>query len=96
MLIQMVETELEKRKSEGTYKYKGHFKGQSHFFGYVPSFDEKGYSYFESHISITSNDMIFLLKLLNLPPQQFMLVMTLCFVSGIPDVQIWREVWFSN
>lgn len=34
MLIQMVETELEKRKSEGTYKYKGHFKGQSHFFGY--------------------------------------------------------------
>ncbi|XP_030552990.1 pyrophosphate--fructose 6-phosphate 1-phosphotransferase subunit beta [Rhodamnia argentea] len=32
MLIQMVETELEKRKHEGTYK--GNFKGQSHFFGY--------------------------------------------------------------
>ncbi|CAL9106200.1 unnamed protein product [Musa acuminata var. zebrina] len=32
MLISMVETELEKRKLEG--KYAGHFKGQSHFFGY--------------------------------------------------------------
>ncbi|XP_065623159.1 pyrophosphate--fructose 6-phosphate 1-phosphotransferase subunit beta [Quercus suber] len=32
MLIQMVETELAKRKQEGTYK--GEFKGQSHFFGY--------------------------------------------------------------
>ncbi|XP_042478863.1 pyrophosphate--fructose 6-phosphate 1-phosphotransferase subunit beta-like [Macadamia integrifolia] len=32
MLIQMVETELEKRKQEGVYK--DHFKGQSHFFGY--------------------------------------------------------------
>ncbi|CAA7407601.1 unnamed protein product [Spirodela intermedia] len=32
MLIQMVEAELEKRTSAGTYK--GHFKGQSHFFGY--------------------------------------------------------------
>lgn len=32
MLISMVENELEKRKEEGTYK--GHFKGQSHFFGY--------------------------------------------------------------
>ncbi|KAG4948818.1 hypothetical protein JHK84_042270 [Glycine max] len=32
MLIQMVETELEKRKQEG--KYNGEFKGQSHFFGY--------------------------------------------------------------
>lgn len=32
MLISMVETELEKRMEEGTYK--GHFKGQSHFFGY--------------------------------------------------------------
>ncbi|XWS19358.1 hypothetical protein CRYUN_Cryun31cG0008900 [Craigia yunnanensis] len=32
MLIQMVETELEKRKQEGSYK--GHFKGHSHFFGY--------------------------------------------------------------
>ncbi|KAJ0018553.1 hypothetical protein Pint_09781 [Pistacia integerrima] len=31
MLIQMVETELEKRKQEGAYK--GQFKGQSHFFG---------------------------------------------------------------
>lgn len=32
MFIQMVETELEKRKQEDTYK--GGFKGQSHFFGY--------------------------------------------------------------
>nr|CAD1826574.1 unnamed protein product [Ananas comosus var. bracteatus] len=32
MLISMVETELEKRRSEG--KYAGHFRGQSHFFGY--------------------------------------------------------------
>ncbi|CAA2997728.1 pyrophosphate--fructose 6-phosphate 1-phosphotransferase subunit beta [Olea europaea subsp. europaea] len=32
MLIQMVETELELRKQGGVYK--GHFKGQSHFFGY--------------------------------------------------------------
>ncbi|XP_004486196.2 pyrophosphate--fructose 6-phosphate 1-phosphotransferase subunit beta [Cicer arietinum] len=32
MLIEMVETELGKRKQEG--KYKGEFKGQSHFFGY--------------------------------------------------------------
>eukprot|EP01018_Ginkgo_biloba_P038831 Gb_36130 [translate_table: standard] len=32
MLISMVETELAKRKQEGTYD--GHFKGQSHFFGY--------------------------------------------------------------
>ncbi|KAJ0081109.1 hypothetical protein Patl1_09905 [Pistacia atlantica] len=32
MLIQMVETELEKRKQEGAYK--GQFKGQSHFFSY--------------------------------------------------------------
>ncbi|XVF26108.1 hypothetical protein REPUB_Repub13aG0271400 [Reevesia pubescens] len=32
MLIQMVETELEKRKQEGSYKHD--FKGQSHFFGY--------------------------------------------------------------
>jgi len=32
MLIQMVETELEKRKQEGAYKVQ--FKGQSHFFGY--------------------------------------------------------------
>ncbi|CAA3015630.1 pyrophosphate--fructose 6-phosphate 1-phosphotransferase subunit beta [Olea europaea subsp. europaea] len=32
MLIQMVETELELRKQAGPYK--GHFKGQSHFFGY--------------------------------------------------------------
>ncbi|KAK1292059.1 Pyrophosphate--fructose 6-phosphate 1-phosphotransferase subunit beta [Acorus calamus] len=32
MLISMVETELEKRRDEG--KYKGQFKGQSHFFGY--------------------------------------------------------------
>ncbi|PON52156.1 ATP-dependent 6-phosphofructokinase [Parasponia andersonii] len=32
MLIQMVETELEKRKQAGAYR--GEFKGQSHFFGY--------------------------------------------------------------
>ncbi|GJM86784.1 hypothetical protein PR202_ga02676 [Eleusine coracana subsp. coracana] len=32
MLIDMVETELKQRKSEG--KYKGSFIGQSHFFGY--------------------------------------------------------------
>ncbi|GMI72703.1 hypothetical protein like AT1G12000 [Hibiscus trionum] len=32
MLIQMVETELEKKKQEGSYK--ADFKGQSHFFGY--------------------------------------------------------------
>ncbi|XP_038984082.1 pyrophosphate--fructose 6-phosphate 1-phosphotransferase subunit beta [Phoenix dactylifera] len=32
MLISMVETELDKRKSEGTYAEQ--FKGQSHFFGY--------------------------------------------------------------
>ncbi|KAF3498492.1 hypothetical protein DY000_02057848 [Brassica cretica] len=32
MLIQMVETELEKRKQTGSYK--GQFMGQSHFFGY--------------------------------------------------------------
>ncbi|KAL2339227.1 hypothetical protein Fmac_013673 [Flemingia macrophylla] len=32
MLIQMVETELEKRNQQGTYK--GGFRGQSHFFGY--------------------------------------------------------------
>ncbi|KAG5101194.1 hypothetical protein JHK84_046163 [Glycine max] len=32
MLIQMVETELEKRKQQGSYK--GGFRGQSHFFGY--------------------------------------------------------------
>ncbi|KAF2590233.1 hypothetical protein F2Q70_00041833 [Brassica cretica] len=32
MLIQMVETELEKRKLAGSYK--GQFMGQSHFFGY--------------------------------------------------------------
>lgn len=32
MLIQMVETELELRKQVG--QYTGHFKGQSHFFGY--------------------------------------------------------------
>ncbi|XP_023520077.1 pyrophosphate--fructose 6-phosphate 1-phosphotransferase subunit beta-like [Cucurbita pepo subsp. pepo] len=33
MLIQMVETELEKRRLEGAYNG-GQFKGQSHFFGY--------------------------------------------------------------
>lgn len=35
MLIQMVETELEKKKKEGPYL--GEFKGQSHFFGYLIS-----------------------------------------------------------
>lgn len=35
MLIQMVETELEKRKEAGSYK--GQFMGQSHFFGYFLS-----------------------------------------------------------
>lgn len=33
MLIQMVETELEVRKQAAAYK--GQFKGQSHFFGYL-------------------------------------------------------------
>ncbi|KAM1108655.1 hypothetical protein ACFX2B_005221 [Malus domestica] len=32
MLIQMVETDLEKRRQEGSYN--GQFQGQSHFFGY--------------------------------------------------------------
>lgn len=36
MLIQMVETELEKRKQAGAYK--GQFMGQSHFFGYSLAF----------------------------------------------------------
>lgn len=31
MLIEMVETELDKRKLDGTYK--GEFQGRSHFFG---------------------------------------------------------------
>jgi len=31
MLIQMVETELEKKKTEGTYERE--FMGKSHFFG---------------------------------------------------------------
>lgn len=31
MLIEMVETELDKRKQDGTYK--GEFQGRSHFFG---------------------------------------------------------------
>ena len=35
MLIQMVETELEKRRQADVYK--GGFKGQSHFFGYLAS-----------------------------------------------------------
>lgn len=36
MLIQMVETELEKKKTEeGTYKRE--FMGKSHFFGYLIS-----------------------------------------------------------
>lgn len=32
MLLQMVETELDKRKQEG--KYKRDFLGKTHFFGY--------------------------------------------------------------
>ncbi|CAM8996342.1 unnamed protein product [Rhodiola kirilowii] len=48
MLIQKVETELEKRKVAGTYK--GEFKGQSHFFGYegrcgLPSNFDSTYCY---------------------------------------------------
>ncbi|KAF5726466.1 pyrophosphate--fructose 6-phosphate 1-phosphotransferase subunit beta [Tripterygium wilfordii] len=48
MLIQMVETELDKRKKEGTYN--GEFKGQSHFFGYegrcgLPSNFDANYCY---------------------------------------------------
>ncbi|XP_062161356.1 pyrophosphate--fructose 6-phosphate 1-phosphotransferase subunit beta [Alnus glutinosa] len=48
MLIQMVETELEKRKQEGAYKVQ--FKGQSHFFGYegrcgLPSNFDASYCY---------------------------------------------------
>uniref|UniRef100_A0A7N0ZVF2 Uncharacterized protein n=1 Tax=Kalanchoe fedtschenkoi TaxID=63787 RepID=A0A7N0ZVF2_KALFE len=48
MLIQMVETELEKRKLAGTYE--GEFKGQSHFFGYegrcgLPSNFDSTYCY---------------------------------------------------
>lgn len=33
MLIQMVETELEKKKKDGSYKRE--FMGKSHFFGYI-------------------------------------------------------------
>jgi len=48
MLIQMVETELELRKQKNSYK--GHFKGQSHFFGYegrcgLPSNFDSTYCY---------------------------------------------------
>ncbi|XP_073121029.1 pyrophosphate--fructose 6-phosphate 1-phosphotransferase subunit beta isoform X2 [Henckelia pumila] len=48
MLIQMVETELESRKKAAGYK--GHFKGQSHFFGYegrcgLPSNFDSTYCY---------------------------------------------------
>ncbi|KAK1418170.1 hypothetical protein QVD17_27310 [Tagetes erecta] len=48
MLIQMVETKLEKRKNEG--KYKKDFKGQPHFFGYegrcgLPSNFDSNYCY---------------------------------------------------
>ncbi|XP_059437503.1 pyrophosphate--fructose 6-phosphate 1-phosphotransferase subunit beta [Corylus avellana] len=48
MLIQMVETELEKRKQEGAYN--AQFKGQSHFFGYegrcgLPSNFDASYCY---------------------------------------------------
>ncbi|KAK4797916.1 hypothetical protein SAY86_030242 [Trapa natans] len=48
MLIQMVETELEKRRQEGIYK--DYFKGQSHFFGYegrcgLPSNFDASYCY---------------------------------------------------
>lgn len=50
MLIQMVETELAKRKQEGTYK--GEFKGQSHFFGYLYSFPEKMLPFRVTELSI--------------------------------------------
>ncbi|MFS7905038.1 putative diphosphate--fructose-6-phosphate 1-phosphotransferase [Helianthus anomalus] len=48
MLIQMVESELEKRKQVGQYTYQ--FKGQSHFFGYegrcgLPSNFDSSYCY---------------------------------------------------
>ncbi|XP_071722767.1 pyrophosphate--fructose 6-phosphate 1-phosphotransferase subunit beta-like [Rutidosis leptorrhynchoides] len=48
MLIEMVETELAKRKQGGSYK--GEFKGQSHFFGYegrcgLPSNFDANYCY---------------------------------------------------
>ncbi|GAV72168.1 PFK domain-containing protein [Cephalotus follicularis] len=48
MLIQMVETELEKRKQEGSYNQQ--FNGQSHFFGYegrcgLPSNFDANYCY---------------------------------------------------
>jgi len=33
MFIQIVETDLAKRREEG--KYKGKFRGHTHFFGYV-------------------------------------------------------------
>ncbi|XP_057755350.1 pyrophosphate--fructose 6-phosphate 1-phosphotransferase subunit beta 1-like [Arachis stenosperma] len=50
MLIQMAETELEKRKQEG--KYRGEFRGQSHFFGYSIKFR---HHYFELYINSNSN-----------------------------------------
>ncbi|KAL8467644.1 hypothetical protein ACS0TY_031044 [Phlomoides rotata] len=48
MLIEMVETELESRKKQGSYK--NEFKGQSHFFGYegrcgLPSNFDSNYCY---------------------------------------------------
>ncbi|KAL8103300.1 pyrophosphate--fructose 6-phosphate 1-phosphotransferase subunit beta-like [Apium graveolens] len=48
MLIEMVEAELEQRKKAG--KYKAHFQGQSHFFGYegrcgLPSMFDATYCY---------------------------------------------------
>lgn len=54
MLIQMVETELEKRKQEGAYN--AQFKGQSHFFGYSYSFPYK-----ISSFQITISKLIFCL-----------------------------------
>ncbi|KAL7584479.1 hypothetical protein Lser_V15G45656 [Lactuca serriola] len=52
MLIQMVESELEKRKKEG--KYEKDFKGQPHFFGYegrcgLPSKFDSNYCYALGH-----------------------------------------------
>ena len=67
MLIQMVETELEKRRLEGAYNG-GQFKGQSHFFGY-PFCSCLNFCYFKStllflsHIVFSSKQVYNLLSL---------------------------------